>query len=134
MPKRILIIGILYCLFGALAIWDVISKLFDSHINLNFAVFLLPVGIGLLKGKPSSRKWAIFWIVLGYLFCLLMIVLALISPQNLTATWFDRVIKGHEAVPYVLASVAALGTILVIIHKLLYSERASAYFEQYQTK
>jgi uncharacterized integral membrane protein len=130
MPKRILIIGILYCLFGISAIWDVISSLLDSRINLNFGVLLLLVGIGLFKGKPSSRSWAIFWIFLGYLACLIITVLALIYPQRATVNWFGDVIKGHEAFPYALAITAAMVAGLIVIHKLLNTEKALAYFDR----
>ena len=45
MPIRILIIGLLSCLAGVLAIWEVIADLMQDHLNLNFAVFLLPVAV-----------------------------------------------------------------------------------------
>ena len=74
---------ILFCLAGMLAIWEVISDLVHSHLNLNFAVFLLPVGIGLLRGKPRSQWWARFWFILGYILCALLVVMVLVSPGNL---------------------------------------------------
>lgn len=129
MPLRILIIGILFCLGGLSAIWDVLSSLFRSHINLNFAVLLLPVGIGLLRGRPSSQWWARFWIILGYIMCIAMVVLVISSPANAHASWFGRRIEGPSAVPYaiVVATLAAL--FLFALHKLLYSPKATAYFE-----
>ena len=130
MPKRIITIGVLFCLGGALAIWEVLSDLVQSHINLNFAVLLLPVGIGLLRGKLSSQWWARFWIILGYILCALLVVLVIMSPDNANASWFGREITGSSAVPYVLVISALLAVFLVVIHKLLYSEKAIAYFNQ----
>jgi peptidoglycan/LPS O-acetylase OafA/YrhL len=130
MPKRIIVIGILFCLAGVLAIWEMLSDLFRSHINLNFAVFLLPVGIGLLRGKPRSQWWARFWIVLGYLFCVLLMVMAIVSPQNAHASWFGKEIGGSRAVPYVLLMAALSAGAFMVVHKLLYSEKAKLYFNR----
>jgi len=128
MPKRIFIIGILFCLGGVLAIWEVVSDLFRSHINLNFAVLLLPVGIGILKGKKSSQWWGRFWIILGYIGCGLLVGSSLVWPENVTANGFGREIKGSEAVPYVLAGTVIIAATFIVLHKLLYSETAINYF------
>ncbi len=45
MPKRILIIGILFCLGGILAIWEVVSDLFQSRLNLNFPAQRPAIGV-----------------------------------------------------------------------------------------
>ena len=128
MPKRILIIGILFCSGGAFAIWEVVSDLFRSHINLNFAVLMLPVGVGIMKGKKSSQWWGRFWIILGYLGCIIVVGASLISPQNVTATGFGEEINGTEAVPYVLIGALIFAILFVTIHRLLYSDIAHAYF------
>ncbi len=128
MPKRILIIGLIFCFGGASAIWDVISDLSRSHINLNFAVLLLPVGVGLLRGRSRSQWWARFWIILGYIVCAVLIGAAVISPQNVSASWYDRDLRGPEAVPYVIAGSICLALLLYFVHRLLYSPRADAYF------
>lgn len=130
MPKRVLIIGLLFCLSGISAIWNVLAGLSASRINFNFAVFLLPVGIGLLRGKISSRWWARFWIILGYLLVGALMLLAVASPDSARATWFERQIRGPEAVPAVLGIGILIILLLVAMHKLLYSEKASRYFER----
>ena len=130
MPKRILVIGILFCLGGVLAIWDIITDLFQSSISLNFAVFLLPVGMGLLKGKPSSQKWARFWVILGYIFCVFMTSFVIVFPESASVRLAEHEIRGPEALPYALSLIALLAISLVVIHKLLYSEKALAYFNR----
>lgn len=127
-PKRILILGILFILAGILAVWEVVSDLMNSHLNLNFAVFLLPVGIGLLKGKRSSRSWAKFWIILGYLLCGLLSVLAMVAPGNAHAYWPGHEVRGPAAVPYVLLFAALLALFLMVMQMLLRSDKANAYF------
>ena len=129
MPKRILIIGILFCLGGALAILEVVSDLFRSHVNLNFAVLLLPVGIGILKGKKSSQWWGRFWIILGYIACGLLAGASIIWPENVTANGLGREIRGSEAVPFVLLGAFLFTIIFIVLHKLLYSQTSKAYFE-----
>ena len=130
MPKRILIIGILFCLGGLLAIWEVASDLFRSHINLNFAVLMLPVGIGILKGKKSSQWWARFWIILGYIGCGLLVLASLAFPENVSADFMGNEIKGTQAVPYTIAGAILFTALFVYMHRLLYSEIAQAYFNQ----
>lgn len=129
MPKRVLIIGLLFCLGGVVAIWDVLQGLFASRISLNFAVLLLPVGIGLLRGKPSSRWWAKFWIVLGYILCAVLLVIAVLSPDSAYATWFERELRGREAVPFVIGISILFLLLLVALQRLLDSEKALSYFK-----
>ncbi len=129
MPKRIIVIGLLFCLAGVLAIWDVVSDLSRSRINLNFAVLLLPVGIGLLRGKASSQWWARFWIILGYIACGLGAILSFIMPGAARAVLFNQVVEGPRAVPYVVGGLASFALLFYVIHQLLYSKKASDFFE-----
>jgi predicted tellurium resistance membrane protein TerC len=41
MPKRILIIGLVFCISGVLSIIDINVSLMHSHINLNLGALLL---------------------------------------------------------------------------------------------
>ena len=130
MPKRIFIIGVLFCLSGVLAIWDVLADILQSHINLNFAVFLLPVGIGLLRGSLRSQWWARFWIILGYILCVVLVEMVIVSPGSSHVIWFGREIRGSSAVPYDLLFITLNAALLYVLHRLLYSEKAIAYFSQ----
>ena len=130
MPKRILIIGTLFSLGGLLAAWEVISALLNSHINLNFGVLMLPVGIGILTGKESSQWWGRFWIILGYLLCALLVIVAVTSPESLTVNYSNRDIHGNEALPSLMLGIALLALLLVSMHRLLYSQKANNYFNQ----
>lgn len=128
MPKRILIIGLLFCLGGVLAIWEVASDLFRSHINVNFAVLLLPVGIGILKGKKSSQWWGRFWIILGYIGCVLLVMASLLFSSNVSADFFGKEIKGVQAVPFAIVGAMLFTALFMTMHRLLYSEVSQAYF------
>ena len=130
MPKRIIAIGLLFLVFGLLAIWGVIVGMAHNKISLNFAVLTLPVGIGLLRGKRSSQWWARFWIILGYCMMGLMVVLAFSMPQSVHATWFGNRIRGASAVPYVVFVAIVFTLVLIVLHRLLYSEKSNAYFNR----
>lgn len=128
MPRRILIIGILFCLCGILAIWDIIDGFLHSHIRLNLAIFMLPVGIGLLRGKKSSQNWARVWIVLGYAICGIITIVGICFPKFVNFKFFDITINGNAAVPYLLLCMLLFLTLLITLHKLLYSMKACDYF------
>lgn len=127
MPKRILIIGLLGCLCGALAIWDIVSGLMRSHLNLNFSVFLLPVGIGLMRGKASSLWWAKFWVYLGYLICGLAFVAVALDPRGAKAEWMGREIMGVQATFSVIAVIVMVLLLLTGVLVVLRSAKATAY-------
>lgn len=129
-PNRVLIIGILFCIAGATAIYAVISDLMRSHINVNFAVLMLPVGIGLLKGKARSQWWAGFWFILGYIGCAAAVILSFTSGANARAILFGRVVNGSAALPYFLAIVFFVVLVLAGLHVLLFTPKAKVYFQR----
>lgn len=130
LPKRIFIIALLFCLGGLFAIYSIVEGLFNDHLNVNLSIFMLPVGIGLFKGKASSRWWARFWIILGYILWGAMMILSAVKPSWTQAAWFGRKLEGSEALPYVWAVSLASFAILILLHKLLYSAKSEAYFSR----
>ena len=130
MPKRIIAIGLIFVVCGLLAIWGFFAGLAQNRISLNFAVLMLPVGIGLLRGKRSSQWWARFWIVLGFCVVGLLVLLAIVMPHNVHATWFGNKIRGPSAVPYVMLVAIGFSVVLVVMHRLLCSEKSNAYFNR----
>ena len=133
MPKRVLVIGLLFCLGGISSIWDMLSDLFQSRLSFDFGVLLLPVGIGLLRGKQSSQWWARFWIILGYILCGLLVILVPLWPGSASAMWFNTKLQGPEAVPYVIGMALFLAVLLFVLHRLLYSEKANRFFQREST-
>lgn len=130
MPKRLIAIGILFVACGLFAIWGVIAGLAHNKISLNFAVLMLPVGIGLLRGKRSSQWWAGVWIILGYCMMGLLVLFTFVMPQNVSATWFGNRIRGPSAIPYVFFVAIVCTVVLNVVHRLLYSEKSNAYFNR----
>lgn len=129
MPKRLAIIGTLFILAGISALWSIISGLLDNHVNINFAVLLLPVGIGLLRGKHHSRISAIVITYIGYLLCLILTLTFLTSQDNITFTYPGHTITGPDALPPTLAAILVAFTLLLIQHLTLKSPKVIAYCE-----
>jgi hypothetical protein len=131
MPKRITTIGLIFVVSGLLAIWGVFTGLAQNKISLDFAVLMLPVGIGLLRGKRSSQWWARFCIILGYFHLVLLIAIYIIAnsitvPHGAHITF--TVYGNRIAESYFEVLVIAYAAELVVMHRLLYSEKSNSYF------
>ena len=65
MLVQLRIVAVVFLVFGGLATYEVMVDLSRNHVNLNFAVLMLPCGIGLLRrselARKCSRPFAIFW-------------------------------------------------------------------------
>lgn len=127
MPNRILIIGIIYCLWGGIAICSFIAGLFNDSLHINFSAFMLLVGIGLLKGRRSSLVWARVWVGIGYLLTAIMVGILIFKPASAFFNLFGIHLTGVEAIPYIIVSFALFIACLVTVDKLLRSEKARAY-------
>jgi len=131
MPKRIFIIAQLFFLTGVYAIYSVVADLINGHLYINLGVFMLPVGIGLFKGKSSSRWWAKFWMILGYVLCaLMMVMLSFGDSSSFSAEWFGRSFVGGDALPYGWSICFVCLATNIVLHKLLCSAKSDTYFEQ----
>jgi len=126
MPRRHPIIGLLFCLVGLLALVDAVTDLIHGRINLNFTIFLLPVGIGLLRGKERSRWWAKVFIIAGGYFPLgLMMSVVLLNPGSAHVHWPGGELQGKGAIPWLLTIALLLGVCLRVVYKALDSEKVS---------
>lgn len=126
-PTSITVIGILFVIAGCLAAWEVVCDLFHDHVNLNFAVLMIPVGSGLLKGRASSRGWAKFWIGFFSLVVGLLLIFYPFSGDSYSITWFDEQLAGF---PRHLIGVGFPVAFLLIAHWMWrrLSDPSSAHF------
>lgn len=127
MPNRILVIGLIYCLCGMLAIWSIIEGFFNNSLNFNFSACMLLVGIGLLKGRRSSLKWARIWVGLGYLLSAIVVVVLFLKPYSAYVNLFSLQLKGADAIPYAIVFILLFIAGLAVVDKLLRSPKARAY-------
>jgi hypothetical protein len=128
MPLRILIIGASFCLAGLTAVADVFQSLSEHHLNINFGIFLLPIGIGLLRGSPSSQWWARLWIVLGYAICAIVLVFSLLWPGSVGVHLPSRSVGEPINEAWNGVAIALLLLLLFLTHRLLYSRKAERWF------
>jgi uncharacterized membrane protein len=83
-PKRLALLAILFCILGVLCLWDAVRAILGQWVSLGFIFWLLlPVGIGLLRGKSAARSWARLLIAIGYCICALAVVVAALHPDSL---------------------------------------------------
>lgn len=61
MPRRLLVIGWVFCVLGALVFIDfLVGVVRDNTFAVGVNLLLLPVGIGLLTARRSARAFAAF--------------------------------------------------------------------------
>lgn len=139
MPKRIFIIGNLFCLVGFFGIWNLATDLYQLIMNVTqwnldlskiLAVLLLPIGISLLLGQAWAQWWARLSIVVAFVFCLVSIVFAIASPEDTYFNGFNQSLTGISALPYVITPFLILTSVLVFMYRLLYSNKANTYFNR----
>jgi hypothetical protein len=105
LPARIRVVGALFCIAGGLA---VLSMLYDlvagNGLLVRFDVLLLVVGIGLVRGKFSSQRWALAWIAFGFVLSLALFALTATAPSEASVSSFGWSLRGMGA----FATIAAL--------------------------
>ena len=104
----------------------------ESVSTLPCACFF--VGIGLLKFKASSRRWAIAWIVLGYLICAILLFGYFLAGHACTST-FHVTFGGEEVrgpLRFVLGSAIplAFAVLLFWMHRTLRRPEIVALFQE----
>ena len=132
MPKRILVIGMLFSFLGLISVMNITSGLLNSQLYKDPFVLLLPIGLGIIKRQLWAQWCARFCIILGYILCSAFTVMAISSPKNgaFTFGWFGRsyTFAGYEGTFFLVLLIVLLLVSLGLMHKLLYSEKAKDYF------
>lgn len=76
-PLSITIIAVLFLCLGLKAVFEIIERAMQWSLHINLGFFMIPIAIGLLRGKNSSRIWAKIWC--GF-WILVAIVVAIAFP------------------------------------------------------
>ncbi|WP_395748988.1 hypothetical protein [Prosthecobacter sp.] len=127
-PLGITILGVLFILGGVSALYKMAQQLSHGRVNINAAVLMIPVGIGLLRGRWSSRFWAKVWV--GFF-------VALASAALLAYPFFSEsfhVSFGREELHGPMRHMAAVALPLLLIipgvfaWKYLRSHKIDAFF------
>jgi hypothetical protein len=119
MTIKYIITAWIFILIGAASTVSVLVSLANQHLNLNFAVLCLVVGIGLLKNKESSKMWARVWI--WFFGIATMIIIGAIALGS--ATVFT--LKSNDGAIYYVSGLAVTIPILFIIIWMHYAISSS---------
>ncbi len=128
-PIGLTIIGALFILVGASALFELVQDLMHRRISLNFAVLMIPVGIGLLKGRASSRSWAKFWIGLFLLVVTTFAIAYWVVPERFHVSLGSE--EAHGMMRHVIAvTIPALLIVAgVSCWKYLSNQKLDAFFD-----
>jgi len=130
-PASITAIGSIFIIAGSLSGVEIIYDLFHGKLNLNFAVLMLPVGIGLMKGKASSRTWARVWIGLFVAIAALLLAAYPFMGDQYSVTWYAGQLQGVER-HLAITGLSLLFIIPgVIMWRLLSSANAAHFFDDH---
>jgi putative effector of murein hydrolase LrgA (UPF0299 family) len=127
-PLSITIIAILFLCLGLKAVYEIIERAMQGSLHINLGFFMIPIAIGLLRGKDSSRIWAKIWCGFSIL---VAVVLALAYPFY-GYSW--NIIDSYGWVQALgRQTVVVLGVLIIllpamVVWRCLSTERARGFF------
>lgn len=129
-PISITIIAALFILSGINSAWDIVYGMFHDRLNINLGVLTIPVGVGLIKGRSSSRWWAKFWI--GLLFVVCLIVAGLFVLQvDMTPSFHGKKLLFPGAETLVILFFLTSGILGVCAWRALSSPKNAPFFDDF---
>jgi uncharacterized membrane protein HdeD (DUF308 family) len=103
-PRRLQVIGAIYCLIGGSALVAMaVDAVRSGVLHPNVSAFMLPVGLGLLRAMRSSRRWATFWAGLTSAIAGAAALWAVFSRTDVGVDAFGMALRGNAAVAFLLA-------------------------------
>jgi uncharacterized membrane protein len=115
---KIIIIATIFILIGAAAAMSMLYDASNQRININLNVCCLLVGIGLMRGRESSLKWAKLF---TYLYLVPSVVLLFVLPTDFMHSRVYQSLGLIGVDYYIVCYGAALGVILLcawVLHAL----------------
>ncbi|RYD39850.1 MAG: hypothetical protein EOP85_15245 [Verrucomicrobiaceae bacterium] len=129
-PRRVLLVGALFCLVGGAVICQILWDLFHHRLSFDLTVLMLPVGVGLLRGRTSSKWWATLWCIYGYGMSLIFVMLDLLEPGRVTLKVFGHEVEGGYPRPLFLTLAILMAAGFMTMHYLLASRKSAEYFRE----
>jgi hypothetical protein len=80
-PRDLRIVGYITIAFGLLSTFDMIVRLLKGGLHVDFGIVQIPIGLGLLRLQPMSRRLAVVFLSLAFLLLLIFIGFTIVSPQ-----------------------------------------------------
>ena len=115
MSKRVIFVCSLLLIAGLGAAWNMLVALTRRDIQFNFGILLIPISIGLFLGRAVARTLASILFCVGYVFLLVMLGAAVAGAKITTTLPFPA------SLPLVFVFVALAGSVMSLIHWMLYS-------------
>ncbi|MDT0595296.1 hypothetical protein [Glaciecola petra] len=129
-PKRLIIIAVLFCIIGVIALYDFLLPLiYFQQISVNLAWLLVPVGIGLFLGKESALMWAKIWCIIGYILLASIVTLFFMYSGMLKVDLYGKSHYGEDNLLIACLLCLAYLAAVALIHFQLYHPRVTAFFQ-----
>ena len=109
-PRDLKIVAYLCIIFGVLVLLDILLGLLNGHLNLNFGVLQIPVGLGLLRLRRGWRTCGLVLLWMGLIADVLFFLGAIFQTPVLTFLG-----QPIGLVPRPLALVIAVGHFILMI-------------------
>ncbi|RYD49129.1 MAG: hypothetical protein EOP85_02220 [Verrucomicrobiaceae bacterium] len=140
-PGRVLVVGGLFSAAGGLVLCKVLWELFHNRLSLDqnrlsfvLLVLMRPQGIGLLKGRTSSKWSATLGLIFCYGMCLVFIMMDLTGLGQATLKGFGYQIEEGYSRSLLFSSVIVTGGVFMVMHYLLASRKSAEYFRQHRLR
>ncbi len=128
-PMRLTVIASLFILAGTWAVLKFFYSLLDHRIIFNFSMLMIPIGLGMLRGKRDSVWWAKALVVLSSLFVLWMLLRYPFAEASYHVHFFGRELHGIARVVMVLVVSGVLLSLSGIAWIILNSKPVRAYVD-----
>lgn len=112
LPISLKIVAIIFLIHGILTAIEVVTALMQSHININFGVLGIFVGIGLFKRKDAWRICGLVLIWIGLIFVPIICLLMLTQSNQIDFNFFGNTIGAVHPTIIMLPVIAAYALLL----------------------
>lgn len=127
-PTRVLLIGLLLSATGLWNLSEMISSFWQEEISVELGMLTLPVGIGLLQGREWARYWARICFIIGYIVCAAIVLVVAIFRDKAPEIWMKKQLGQEDVMLQDIGLSLVLAALIYILHHLLFTERANAWF------
>ena len=121
MSKRVIVTCILILLLGVAGGLESAEAISRGEVSINLLILLLPVGIALFMALPGARLGANIAFSILYSFLAFSLVAPSIARMTTKVQLFRSDMPLMSSYPVLLVFVIILGSILILLHWMLYS-------------
>lgn len=118
-PLSLLLVAVIFILAGLGALWEMVSALFGSAVDINFGVLALFAGIGLLRLRPRWRICALVFVWFLFAVVLFLVGALIFAPDSVELTLFGMQSTGAQSPLVAWLSMALFGAFVSWIYHVL---------------